>query len=55
MNDDVTNDVEEICWIIDVSYVDWMMRWIGCKSRELHLSAYSGSSLYTYRGFREGM
>jgi hypothetical protein len=47
MNDDVTDDVEEICLIVNVSYINWMMRWICCMSRELHLSNYSESSLYS--------
>jgi hypothetical protein len=42
MDDDVTDDVEKISLI-----VDGMMRWIGCMSKKLHLSTYSGSSLYS--------
>jgi hypothetical protein len=45
MYHDVADDVEEICLVVDVSYVDWMMRWICCMSRELHLNTYSGPSL----------
>jgi hypothetical protein len=45
MNDDVTDDVEKISLVVDVSYVNWMMRWIGCMLRELHLITYSGLSL----------
>jgi hypothetical protein len=47
MNDDVADNVEEMGLVVDVSCVDWMMRWIGYISRELHLSTYSGSSLYS--------
>jgi hypothetical protein len=43
----VTDDVEKISLIVDVSCVDWMMRWIVCMSKKLHLSTYSGSSLYS--------
>jgi hypothetical protein len=47
MDDDVADDIEEICLVVDVACVDWMMRWIYCMSRELHLSTNSGSSLYS--------
>jgi hypothetical protein len=47
MDDDMQDDVEEMSLIVDVSYVDWMIKWIGCMSEELHLSIYSGSSLYS--------
>jgi hypothetical protein len=30
MDDDVVDDVEEIGLIVDMSYIDWMMRWIDC-------------------------
>jgi hypothetical protein len=43
----VTNDVEEMSLIVDVSYIDWMMKWICWVSRELHLNTYSESSLYS--------
>jgi hypothetical protein len=47
MDDDVADDVEEMGLVVNMSYVDWMMRWIGCMSRKLHLNTYSGSSLYS--------
>jgi hypothetical protein len=47
MDDDVTDDAEEMSLFVDMSYVDWMMRWICCMSRELYLSSYSESSLYS--------
>jgi hypothetical protein len=25
------NDVEKMSLIVDVSYIDWMMRWIACQ------------------------
>jgi hypothetical protein len=46
MDDDVIDDVEEVGLVINVSCVDWMMRWIDCISRELYLSTYTRSSLY---------
>jgi hypothetical protein len=49
MDDDVADDIEKIRLIIDIFYVDWMMRWIEYMSRELYLSIYSGSYLYSYR------
>jgi hypothetical protein len=49
MDNDMADDIEKIRLIIDVSYVDWMMRWIEYRSRELYLSIYSGSYLYSYR------
>jgi hypothetical protein len=45
----VADDIEKIRLIIDIFYVDWMMRWIEYMSRELYLSMYSGSYLYSYR------
>jgi hypothetical protein len=48
MDNDVTDDVEEMRLIVDVSYVDWMLRCIYCMSRELYLSTYSGH-LYIVR------
>jgi hypothetical protein len=44
----VTDDVEEMRLLVDVSYVDWMLRCIYCMSRELYLSTYSGH-LYIVR------
>jgi hypothetical protein len=44
MDDDVANDIDELGLVVDVSCVDWMMRWICCMLRELYLSTYSGSS-----------
>jgi hypothetical protein len=41
------DDAEEMSLVIYVSCVDWMMRWIGYMSKELHLSTCSGSSLYS--------
>jgi hypothetical protein len=38
MNDNVADDIDEMSLIVNVSCVDWMMRWIGYISRELHLS-----------------
>jgi hypothetical protein len=42
VNDDVSDGVEKMSLVVNVSCVDWMMSWIGCISRELHLSNYSG-------------
>jgi hypothetical protein len=47
MDDVVPDDVEEMSLIDDVSCIDWMMMLIGCLSRELYLSTYSESSLYS--------
>jgi hypothetical protein len=47
MDDDVADDIDQMSLIIDVSCVDLMMRWIDCMSKELHLSTYSWSSLYS--------
>jgi hypothetical protein len=45
MDDDVTDDVEKMSLIVHVSCIDWMMRWIGRLSRELHLNTYSKISI----------
>jgi hypothetical protein len=29
MDDDVADVIEEIDLVVDMSYVDWIMRWIG--------------------------
>jgi hypothetical protein len=50
MDDDVADDIEEMCLVVDMSCVDRMMRWIDNMSRELHLSICSGLSLYSWRG-----
>jgi hypothetical protein len=47
MNEDVVKNVEEMCLIVDVSYVDWVMKCIYYMSKELYLTIYSGSSLYS--------
>jgi hypothetical protein len=36
MDDDMTDNVDKMCLIIDVSCVDWMIRWIGCMLKKLH-------------------
>jgi hypothetical protein len=33
MDDNVTDDIEKMSLIVDMSYVDWMMRWICCMSK----------------------
>jgi hypothetical protein len=48
MDDDLVDNAEEMSLIVVMSCADWMMRWITCMSRELHLSTYSGSSLYSW-------
>jgi hypothetical protein len=47
MDDDVIDDVEEISLVVNVSYIDWMMKWIDYTLKELYLINYSGSSLYS--------
>jgi hypothetical protein len=47
MDDDVGDDVEKMSSVMDVSCIDWMIRWIGYMSIELHVSTYSVSSLYS--------
>jgi hypothetical protein len=47
MDDDVPDDIEEMSLIIDVSCANWMISWIDYMSTELHLSFYSGASLYS--------
>jgi hypothetical protein len=44
------DDIEKIILVVDISCVNWMVRWIGCMSRKLHLTNYNESSLYSYRG-----
>jgi hypothetical protein len=48
MDDDLVDNAEEMSLIVVTSCVDWMMRWITYMSKELYLSTYSGSSLYSW-------
>jgi hypothetical protein len=44
----VTDDIDKKDLVVDVSCVDWMMRWIDYISKELHLSILIGH-LYIVR------
>jgi hypothetical protein len=41
MNDDVTEDIEEMNLIVNASSIDWMMRWICYMLKELYLITYN--------------
>jgi hypothetical protein len=35
MNDDVIDDIEKMSLIVDMSCINWMMRWISCMSKKI--------------------
>jgi hypothetical protein len=47
IDNDAEDDIDEMNLVVYVSYVNWMMRWISCMSRKLHLSTCIESSLYS--------
>jgi hypothetical protein len=49
MGDDVTDEVDKMTFVVDVSYANWMMSRICYILRKLYLIPYNISSLYSYR------